>query len=241
MKSQEQLVSAKEAAAIIGVNYTDIHWHRTQGVIQGFHVPGKRAMQFKMSDVLRLKDRVARNKKKDRGRLRGHQVKRRLRELEVTVDQLTRELDRMKSYMGMDFVELPVDEEGVAELYQEAQAVVALKNVGLEEARKWLLTFSVISEKFFMLVTEQFNDPEPWRVFVEAAEVVDNVIGVDADLIKHSEYARRNLRNAVYSAAFMMYGAKAANSMFNRILYSDRLIKTMFMVWDFKPRTKTSH
>lgn len=48
------IVTAQQAAKIIGRNPSTVYWYRQQGMIQAYRVPGRRAIYFLKSDVEKL-------------------------------------------------------------------------------------------------------------------------------------------------------------------------------------------
>lgn len=209
-----QLISAREAAAILGLSVPSLNRLVLQGLLQPVYSRDKPLSErrYRMDEV----DSVAEAREKGKSlpkvaslAIRGYAAS---RALEHRVEQI-------EQVLGIDMDPLPLDEDAVLALYAEASDVLHPPKKP-EELTRWARVFLSMGEEFLELLEAYTGDEEAWLVFTTFARaILDAAPAEPAPAVKKlygmMRAARNHLRNVAFLHARNKYGARQANQVFH--------------------------
>lgn len=209
-----QLISAKETAAILGLSVASINHLVRQGMLQPVYSKDRR-----LNDRRYRKDEVAAlAEARERG-LNLPRVASMAARSYATARALEHRVDRLEQVLGIGMSPLPLDEESVLALYAEASDRLRPPKK-LEDLSRWTRIYLSMGEEFFELLEAYTGDEEGWVVFMDFARATMEAQPEEADPEVKQAYemllaARNHLRNVCFIYARCKYGVRKANRVFH--------------------------
>lgn len=209
-----QLISAKEAAAILGLSVASINHLVRQGMVQPVYSKDRRLSErgYRREEIAALAEA------RERG-LNLPRVASMAARSYATARALEHRVDRLEQVLGIGANPLPLDEESVLALYAEASDRLRPPRK-LDEITRWTRTFLAMGEEFFELLEAYTGDEDGWAVFMDYARAALEAEPEDAHIEMKQAYellfaARNHLRNVSFVYTRNKYGARKANSIFH--------------------------
>jgi len=206
MGSREDLVTAVEAAELLGVTADMVHKMVRQGMLspvlergaarqqQHFHrsevaaVAALRLMKLDLASVANLATRAL-----------------------AVAQRQEQQLEEVRALLGLRHRNLGCEEEEIVSLFVQAQDANETEH-SPEEAREWASVFFGITEEYLRLVARHTATSEPWKPFLLLGEKL-----VEEGHAALVEAARRHLRQVAYFYLRNQEGQRVAHAKFPHV------------------------
>lgn len=172
-------VSTKEAAEILGISKAVLHFWKSKGKIKGSRPGIGRKLQFKVSDLLELKE-------VKKILARPEAVARLAFEASVRACRAEQRVDALHTALGIETDELSLNEDDVISFYLEADDIAQGMPISIDTIKllEWAKKFLAIHAEYLRLVSTVTGDLKPSVVFITASEK----ISIQAQQIPHAQY-----------------------------------------------------
>ena len=217
MGSNQQYITTKEAAAMLGTSVAVVYWYVRKGMLKShtkqYNTKSKRKHQFVRADIellLAVKaDRRGNTEPIAEAMLRATRAEAKCHELELRLNGLF-------DLMGSPYRVLDMSEDGIRTTYAMA-ANVRDDAAGLTVENAVQLAYAVyhIGEEYLTAVERVAKDPEPWVVFLQAIQHAVLQLRGNDDAAARAAHAylcmaKRQLRDVSFEYVRRAHGFRAA-------------------------------
>lgn len=229
MGSAAELITAVEAAKILGVTVSQTHTLHRNGFIEAYYPEGRRPNQlagkyFRQEDVLLLKELREQLKDEPTAKLRQLAMR-----AVITSRRVERRLAELANYFGLDDVAPSLEKDQVVAFYVRVKEFTEDPRVrSQEDAIALAKRLLGVTEEYLELVALHTGDHEPWKVFLQTGKLLAGQFSPGTQVRVFIDHARRNMRNVCYFYIKGTCGTQVADKMFPQEGYSNALIQTMF-------------
>lgn len=159
---KEVLVSTAEAATLLGITVRQFQRLVKQGVIKP-HPSSKSTLKqrvFRVSDVSAVLEIRSKGSNPEAAFVEARQAA-------IEVRLLRKEVERLRTVLGLDMPVLPVDRDALISLLLECEdALHAMPSQDPEALLRWARILHSLTEMHFELVTFYSDQKEPWKPFL---------------------------------------------------------------------------
>ena len=228
MGSDTNLITATEAAEILGVSVAQVHVVHRNGLLEALHPPGTRKNNltgklFRRDDVVILRDAREQTAGASTARLKQLAL-----QAIVTSRRVEHRLAELTNYLGLEDHSLSLERDDVVALYTRMNELGQDHTMVVhEDLVPWSRQLLGVTAEFLGLVEQHTGDKEPWRVFMRAGKSLTLNCSAGSSARMYVDHACANLRNVAYFYIRGVYGVRVANKMFPKEGYSTELIRTM--------------
>lgn len=159
-----ELITAKEAADIIGVGPRQLSALARQGFIRTQHKKGdRRTPYYDPNEIVAYADM------KQKG-ITFAEIAAMAQQNRARVTRLERVVNRLLGVIGADTPTLKLDRQSVISMHLTVEDALELPVYTSKEVLDWSKIFYSIGEEYFEEVANIFNTPEPWKPYLELAK-----------------------------------------------------------------------
>lgn len=217
-RPREELVPIGRAASMLKVSTRTLHRMSRRGVLQALNMEGTRETHFRIHDISALAEVLQEGKI-----LNLESIAELSMQAFVIARANERRLDDLYHLLGLNKPTLGVGEEQVIALFVRAQeGRKGLRDLQAEDVQDWAGILYAIDEAYLNLVQVHTACEEPWKVFLDLAHGMIEMMPVETFLVNppmkaayaYLAIARNNLRTVSYYYCRERLGASIANKVF---------------------------
>jgi hypothetical protein len=137
---------------------------------------------------------------------------------------LSRQMERLMEFLGVDVPVLDLTEPAVLQLYAELESILALESIPVTPifVHVWAKKFYAMGEEVFERIGECTGDDEPWKKPLDLATRLfrEKPVGDDLELETAYRYllvGRRFMRQAAYFYVRQQHGTRTAHRLFQEV------------------------
>lgn len=238
-----RLITAKEAAALLGIGERTIHYHVRRGHLHPRYDKSKglkAPMMFDREEVAAAAETWG-----ERPDLTG------LMSRCVQAHALSRALERrvahLEELIGAKFTATPTDEESVRSAYLEAKDDLEAPPAELERIEHWTRFFMSLGEEFFDALEAYTGNEKSWQAFHDLSRAIAEEAPLELaydeevkETYRRFECGRRNLRQVLFFHLQSRHGTKDASRMFEKDISShEQLLRFLAVATPDRPARGT--
>lgn len=192
------LISSEEAAKILGVTKSHLHYMTRDGYLRS-HLVGQ-AYQYDPSEVYKLKELRETD-------ITLVEIAARASRAEMIAYRLERQVSRLLNIIGADIPSVDLRKEAVVALHLKVEDACESPVVpSIEDLLEWAQTFQSFNEQYFHEVEREFLTDEPWKPYIKlsnklAKSMPHEKLRKDLELstaYNYLEMSRKNLRQVIF-------------------------------------------
>lgn len=226
----EELVPIVAAARMLRLSVRTLHRMCVNGVLHPVYKTGNGAKYFPVAEIAALAEIVGKKLDLDDVAVLA------MRAL-VTAKANERRFEDLLRSLGLKRRVLGTTADEVAMLYEQAlHALEVPRQPTIDELEDWSGAFYAIDEAYLALVEKATASPEPWKVFLDLANLMAKErpfafyesVPTLRSAYDYLEAARRNLRIVSFMYCRERHGISTADKLFGKGDLPDQILSVMF-------------
>lgn len=232
----DDIVTAKEAAKLLGVDERTIRNYVTSGLLRRIRGEQKRLIYVSIQDISTVAGLVSCGRDIPA-------ISRNAIQALAAASNAERRLGRLESFLGIDCKYLATDEESVVSFHRECLDLLVdySELMPAPEVLEWAYKFAAITEEYLSALAQYTGEEEPWSPLMDAAQKLYDGAPRDTfyyrkDLEVAYGYlasARLHIRQVAYFYIRKIHGVRAADKACPEVSTcerDDKIIRLIFMM-----------